>query len=293
MASSTPVSATPRPARSGPRPAGLASPKLVLGALLLGFIVLVSFVGPRIYPVDPLKQNLFALLQPPGRSEGGFHPLGTDANGRDMLSRILTGGRVSILVGVSSMLVAGALGVSLGLASGYFGGWVDVVVMRLVDLQLAFPFILLAIFAAAILGRSVAMLVAILAVNGWMIYARTVRSEVLTLREREFVLAARCVGATPGRILRRHFLPNLASSLVVVSTIQVGALIIAESSISFLGFGVQPPTPSWGRMLGEGRNYLTSAWWVATFPGLAIMLTVLAINLVGEGLRDHLNLYRL
>jgi peptide/nickel transport system permease protein len=261
--------------------------------VLLALTVLVSFAGPRIYPVDPLKQNLFALLQPPGASEAGFHPLGTDANGRDMLSRIISGGRISLLVGVSSTLVAGTLGVALGLASGYFGGWVDAMVMRLVDLQLAFPFILLAIFASAILGRSLAMLVAILAVNGWMVYARVVRSEVLTLREREFVLAARCVGATPVWILARHFLPNLASSVVVVSTIQVGALIIAESSISFLGFGVQPPTPSWGRMLGEGRNYLTSAWWVPTFPGLAIMLTVLAINLVGEGLRDHVNLYRL
>ena len=260
---------------------------------MLAFIVLVTLVGPRIYRVDPLKQNLFALLQPPGTSEGEWHPLGTDANGRDMLSRIISGGRVSLLVGVTSMLVAGVLGVGLGLASGYFGGWVDAIVMRLVDLQLAFPFILLAIFASAILGRSLVVLVAILAVNGWMMYARIVRSEVLTLREREFVLAARCVGATPGWILTRHFLPNLASSVVVASTVQVAALIIAESSISFLGFGVQPPTPSWGRMLGEGRNYLTSAWWVPTFPGLAIMLTVLALNLVGEGLRDHLNLYRL
>lgn len=270
----------------------LANSKLVGGAVLLAVIILVSFAGPQLYPVDPLKQDLFALLQPPGVSNKGFHPLGTDANGRDMLSRIISGGRVSLLVGVSATLVAGTLGVALGLASGYYGGWVDVVVMRLVDLQLAFPFILVAIFVSAIFGRSVAVLVGILAVNAWMIYARTVRSEVLTLKEREFAHAARCVGATPGRILFRHFLPNLATSVVVISTIQAGALIIAESSISFLGFGVQPPTPSWGRMLGEGRNYLTSAWWVATFPGLAILLTVLAINLMGEGLRDRLTLRR-
>ena len=293
MASSTLGSASPRPGPRGPHLGVLANAKVLAGAVLLACIVLVSFVGPRIYRVDPLKQNLFALLKPPGTSEGALHPLGTDANGRDMLSRIISGGRVSLLVGVASMLVAGVLGVGLGLASGYLGGWVDAIVMRVVDLQLAFPFILLAIFASAILGRSLVVLVAILAVNGWMMYARIVRSEVLTLREREFVLAARCVGATPGWILTRHVLPNLASSVVVASTVQVGALIIAESSISFLGFGVQPPTPSWGRMLGEGRNYLTSAWWVPTFPGLAIMLTVLAINLLGEGLRDHLNLYRL
>jgi peptide/nickel transport system permease protein len=270
----------------------LANAKLVGGAALLAVIILVSFVGPRIYPVDPLKQDLFALLRPPGVSTEGFSPLGTDANGRDILSRIISGGHVSILVGASATLIAGTLGVALGLASGYYGGWIDAIVMRLVDLQLAFPFILVAIFVSAIFGRSLAVLVGILAANGWMIYARTVRSEVLTLKEQEFVHAARCVGATPGRILLRHFLPNLAMSVVVISTIQAGAMIIAESSISFLGFGVQPPTPSWGRMLGEGRNYLTSAWWVATFPGLAILLTVLAVNLVGEGLRDRLTLHR-
>jgi peptide/nickel transport system permease protein len=293
MASSIRAFATARGrGRGEPVSAALTNSKLFAGALLLAAIVLISLAGPQVYRVDPLRQNLFALLQPPGFSEGGFHPLGTDPNGRDMLSIIISGGRVSLLVGVSSMLVAGTLGIALGLISGYFGGWIDAVVMRLVDLQLAFPFILLAIFASAILGKSLGVLMIILALNGWMVYARTVRGEVLVLREHEFVLAARCVGATHARMLIRHFLPNLATSVVVISTIQVGALIIAESSVSFLGFGVQPPTPSWGRMLGEGRNYLTSAWWVATFPGLAILTTVLAINLVGEGLRDRLILRR-
>jgi peptide/nickel transport system permease protein len=293
MASSIRAFATARArGRSKPVTAALTNSKFFAGTLLLGAIVLVSLVGPQIYRVDPLKQNLFAVLQPPGFSESGFHPLGTDPNGRDMLSIIISGGRVSLLVGVSSMLVAGTLGIALGLVSGYFGGWIDSVVMRLVDLQLAFPFILLAIFASAILGKSLGVLVVILALSGWMVYARTVRGEVLVLRENEFVLAARCVGATHLRMLIRHFLPNLATSVVVISTIQVGALIVAESSVSFLGFGVQPPTPSWGRMLGEGRNYLTSAWWVATFPGLSILTTVLAINLIGEGMRDLLNLRR-
>ena len=293
MASSIRAFATARwRGRSEPVTVALSNSKLFAGTLLLGVIVLVSLVGPQIYRVDPLKQNLFAVLQPPGFSESGFYPLGTDANGRDMLSIIISGGRVSLLVGVASMLVAGTLGITLGLISGYYGGWLDTAVMRLVDLQLAFPFILLAIFASAILGKSIGVLVVILALSGWMVYARTVRGEVLVLRENEFVLAARCVGASNVRMLIRHFLPNLATSVVVISTIQIGALIVAESSVSFLGFGVQPPTPSWGRMLGEGRNYLTSAWWVATFPGLSILTTVLAINLIGEGMRDLLNLHR-
>lgn len=293
MASSTHVFATTSQQAAATRRRNrwaTANPKFLAGCGLLLVIVLASLLGPRLYPVDPLQQNLFALLQPPGIHENGAHLLGTDPNGRDILSRIISGGQVSLLVGVASMLVAGALGVTLGLVSGYYGGWVDVVVMRLVDLQLAFPFILLAIFAAAAFGKNITVLILILAFNGWMVYARTVRSEVLSLKEQEFVLAARCVGAGHGRILVYHFLPNLVTSVVVISTIQIGALIIAESSVSFLGFGVQPPTPSWGRMLGEGRNYMTSAWWIATFPGLAILTTVLAINLVGEGLRDSLSL---
>jgi len=250
-------------------------------------IVLMSLIGPSVFALDPLEQNWYASVKPPGTYyDGVLHLLGTDPNGRDVLSRVISGGRVSLLVGVLSMLVAGTLGVLAGMVSGYYGGWPDAVIMRLVDLQLAFPFILLAIFAAAAFGQNLPVLIFILAFNGWRVYARTVRGQVLSLKQREFIEAARCIGATGRQIIFRHFVPNLVMSIVVISTLQVASMIIAESSLSFLGFGVQPPIPSWGRMLGEGRHYINCAWWIGTFPGLAIATTVLGINLIGEGLRD-------
>jgi peptide/nickel transport system permease protein len=263
---------------------------------LAGLIVVVAAVAlallaPVLAPADPLRNNLLDRLAPPAWVQGGSvgRPLGTDTLGRDVTSRLLYGARVSLVVGFSAVLLAGGLGVVLGLLAGYYRGRLDDVLMRLGDIQLAFPVLVLAVAVLAVLGASVLNVVIVLGATGWITYARIVRGEVLSLREREFVDAARALGAGDGYILGRHLLPNVLPPIIVVATFSVARTIIAEASLSFLGLGIPAPAPSWGAMLDEGRNYITTGWWLALFPGLAILLLVLGINLVGDWLRDLLD----
>jgi peptide/nickel transport system permease protein len=257
------------------------------GALVVLAAAVVAVAAPALAPGDPIKNSLLDRLTPP--TWGGAHPLGTDTLGRDVASRLLHGARVSLLVGFSAVLLAGVSGVVLGLVSGWYRGWLDDVLMRLGDVQLAFPVLVLAVAVLAVLGASVVNLILVLGVTGWITYARIVRGEVLTLRERDFVAAARALGADDAWILRRHLLPNVLPPITVVATFSVARTIIAEASLSFLGLGIPAPAPSWGAMLDEGRNYITTGWWLALFPGLAILLLVLGINLVGDWLRDVLD----
>ena len=266
------------------------------GVALLGLAVIatsaaLAVLAPALAPDDPIRNDLLERLTPPAWLDGGTwrHPLGTDTLGRDVVSRLLYGARVSLIVGFSAVVVAGALGVALGLVAGYYGGRLDDVLMRLGDVQLAFPALVLAIAVLAVLGAGLVNVVLVLGVTGWVTYARIARAETLSLRHREFVESARALGARDGAILWRHVLPNVLPPLVVVATFSVARTIIAEASLSFLGLGIPPPAPSWGAMLDEGRNYLTTGWWLALFPGLAILGVVLGINVVGDWLRDTLD----
>lgn len=267
------------------------SPGAVAGGLLLVVIVLTSLSFQWVYPRDPLAQDLMARLTPPAWQEGGSleYPLGTDNLGRDVLVRILYGSRVSLLVGFAAVLVACAAGILLGLVSGFYGGRVDSLIMRVADVFMAYPFMLLTISVIAVLGNSILNLILVLGLSDWVTYARTIRGSVLSLKEKEFVLAARSVGTRNRVILMRHVFPNVLSPIIVLATVRVANIIIWESGLSFLGMGVPPPMPTWGRMLAEGRVYITDAWWLVTLPGLAIMLTILSINLLGDGLRDALD----
>jgi peptide/nickel transport system permease protein len=263
---------------------------------LVGFAVVLANVlaavfAPAIAPHDPLDQEITRRLLPPAWLAGGSaaHLLGTDQLGRDILSRIVFGSRISLLIGLLSVAIALPVGVGIGLVSGYVGGRVDDAIMRVADVQLAFPFILLAITIAGVLGPNPRNVIVILAVGGWVVYARISRGQVLSLREKEFVEAARGLGMGHARIVVRHILPNSLTPVIVVGTFAVAQMILLESSLSFLGLGVQPPTPSWGGMLNDGRGYITIAWWLTTFPGAAIMLTVLGINFLGDWLRDLLD----
>jgi len=259
----------------------------VAGALVVLAAVVLAAAAPALAPGDPIKNSLLDRLTPP--TWGREHPLGTDTLGRDVASRLLHGARVSLVVGFSAVLLAGVVGVGLGLVSGWYRGWLDDLLMRLGDVQLAFPVLVLAVAVLAVLGASVMNLILVLGVTGWITYARIVRGEVLTLRERDFVAAARALGADDAWILRRHLLPNVLPPITVVATFSVARTIIAEASLSFLGLGIPAPEPSWGAMLDEGRNYITTGWWLALFPGLAILVLVLGINLVGDWLRDVLD----
>jgi peptide/nickel transport system permease protein len=266
------------------------------GVALVGVLVIVASavlaaLAPALAPADPIRNDLLSRLTPPMWMDGGSgrHPLGTDTLGRDVVSRLLYGARVSLLVGFAAVLVAGAVGVALGLVAGYYGGRLDDLLMRVGDVQLAFPVLVLAIAVLSVVGASLANVIVVLAVTGWVTYARIARAETLSLRQRDFVEGARALGARDGAILRRHILPNVLPPITVVATFSVARTIIAEASLSFLGLGIPPPAPSWGAMLDEGRNYLTTGWWLALFPGLAILLLVLGINLVGDWLRDALD----
>jgi peptide/nickel transport system permease protein len=259
----------------------------VAGAVIVLAAVVLAAAAPALAPADPIRNALRDRLTAPTWDRA--HPLGTDTLGRDVASRLLYGARVSLVVGFSAVLLAGAVGVAAGLVSGWYRGWVDDLVMRLGDVQLAFPVLVLAVAVLAVLGGSVPNLIVVLGVTGWITYARIVRGEVLTLRERDFVAAARALGAGDAWILGRHLLPNVLPPITVVATFSVARTIIAEASLSFLGLGVPAPEPSWGAMLDEGRNYITTGWWLALFPGLAILLLVLGINLVGDWLRDVLD----
>jgi peptide/nickel transport system permease protein len=262
-----------------------------LGLAVIVAAASLAMLAPALAPADPIRNNLLDRLTPPMWLDGGssHHPLGTDALGRDVASRLFYGARVSLVVGFSAVVIAGALGVVLGLVAGYYGGRPDDLLMRLGDVQLAFPALVLAIAVLSVLGASLLNVVLVLGVTGWVTYARIVRGETLSLKHRDFVEAARALGARDGEILRRHILPNVLPPISVVATFSVARTIIAEASLSFLGLGIPPPAPSWGAMLDEGRNYLTTGWWLALFPGLAILAVVLGINLVGDWLRDALD----
>ena len=263
---------------------------LAAGGILF-LIVAISALAPWIAPHDPLAVNIRHRLAPPAWMEGGTtqHLLGTDPVGRDLLSRMIYGGRVSLVIGVAAVILSASIGVMLGLGAGYVGGGTDWTIMTLVNVMLTFPFVLLALAVIAVLGPSLVNMIIVLGVAGWPIYARVVRAETMAIREREFVLAGRALGMSHARIVFRQILPNLVSAIVVIATLQVAQVIILESFLSFLGLGIQPPTPAWGNMLGEGRVYMLNSWWIATFPGLAIFVTTLAINLMGNALRDWLD----
>jgi peptide/nickel transport system permease protein len=254
--------------------------------------VLVWAALPGLFaPLDPLEQNLDRYLKPPGYvdAQGQTYWLGTDQQGRDILSRIIWGSRISLVVGIATVLVSGLIGVTLGLLAGFFGGKLDAVISRIVETALAIPFILLAMSLIAILGASLQNIVVAIALRTWIVYTRVVRGEVLALKEHEFVTGARAMGCGTLRILLRYLLPNVLSSAIVVGTLYLGRMIIIEASLSFLGVGVPPPTPTWGGMLSDGRAFLDTAWWIAFFPGLVLMLMVLGVNLLGDWLRDVLD----
>ena len=276
----------------------------LLGLAILSVVVIMAVGAQWIAPHDPNAVQLADRLLPPVFVQGGTaaHPLGTDALGRDVLSRLIYGARVSLLVGLMAVLVAGAIGVTLGMLAGFFGGWLDDVIMRIADIQLAFPFILLAISVLAVLQarrgaesnmstlQRVIPLVLTLGVAQWVTYARMARSVTLSLREKEFVEAARALGDSKASIMFRNILPNALAPLIVLASFNVASTILSEAALSFLGLGVPPSVPTWGGMLAESRELLVSGvWWLATIPGLAIMLTVLSINLIGDWLRDFLD----
>jgi len=254
-----------------------------VGAVLVAAVILAALLAPALTPYSPVIGDLkHAYLAPPGIT----FPLGADTQGRDVLTRVLYGARISLAVGVVSQLVAVLLGVSLGLTAGYYGRWVDSAVMRLADVTLAFPTLLLLIAVAAAVRPSLIVVFGIIGAVGWAGMARLVRSQVLVLRQSEYVLAARALGARDGRILLRHLLPNVAAQIIVSATLGMAGAIMAEAALSFVGLGAQPPTPSWGAMVAEGRELLRVAPWVSFAPGVAIGLAVLGFNLVGDGLRE-------
>lgn len=264
----------------------------VLALLILLVVAIVAIFGPMLAPLDPNRQNIMLrLAEPMGEGpRGATFWLGSDALGRDVLSRLLYGARISLLVGICAIAVGGTIGVVAGLVSGYFGGWVDDVIMRLGDIQLAFPFILLAIMFLVVLGPGVMNLILVLGIGQWVTYARIVRGQTLSLREKEFVEAARALGDSTTSIIFRTILPNIVAPLTVIASFNVASVILAEAALSFLGLGVPPSVPTWGSMLAESREQLiANKWWLAIFPGLAIVLTVLSFNIIGDWLRDFLD----
>jgi peptide/nickel transport system permease protein len=267
------------------------NPLALSGLGLFGLTLLVALFAPALAPDTFDNQNVMGRLKPPlSTGPGGrVYLLGTDPLGRDMLSRIIYGARASVSVALAGLVIGGGLGSLLGLLAGFGGRGLDTLVMRLVDAQLAFPSLLLAIAVIAALGTSLWTLLAVLALRSWAVHARTLRSAVLVIREQESVTAARALGAGPMRVAFKEILPNALAPLIVVATAQLGALILLESTLSFLGIGLQPPAPSWGSMLSSGRPYMTVAWWVAAVPGVAILIAVLGANLLGDGLRDALD----
>jgi peptide/nickel transport system permease protein len=261
------------------------------GGLFVLVLVVVALAAPLIAPHDPIRQSLRTRLAAPtlAGADGKAHLLGTDHLGRDVLSRAIYGARVSLLVGLAAVVVGGIVGASLGLLAGFRGGWTDSIIMTLADAQLAFPFILLAIGIIAVLGPSFPTLIVVIGLSGWVTYARVLRSQVLVLRSREFVDAIHALGGSVVRVIARHILPNVLSSLVVIATLELARAIVLEATLSFLGLGVQPPTPSWGGMVHEGREYLDSAWWISMAPGIVLMLTSIIVSRTGDWLRDLLD----
>lgn len=262
-----------------------------LAGVFLVVLFLIALLSPLVAPYNPLEPDILANLMAPGldTSYGPAHILGTDMLGRDVFSGIVYGARISLIVGLASVVGAGVLGTAIGLVSGYFVGWTDEVFMRLADIQLAFPFLLLSILFMYVLGPGVGNIIIVLVIASWPIYARIARAEAMRLRSMDYVLAARSIGSGHIRIILQHILPNALTPLIVVATFAVPQMIIYEAALSFLGLGLPPDEISWGTMLAAGREYLSQAWWIATFPGLAIMFTILSINILGEWLRRRLD----
>lgn len=265
------------------------SARIAFGVLIL--FVLAALFGPYLVPHDPMTGSLRARLLPPAWIDGGnwSHPLGTDRLGRDQLARVVEGARISLAVCAIVIAIAGTIGTAIGTIAGYFGGWTDRILMRLVDLALSMPVILLALLVGAIRGPSFANIIIIISLVLWSQYARMARGETKRIRNEDFVDLARTSGLSDLAIILRHILPNIAPTLVIVATLQVGVVIVLEASLSFLGVGVPPPNPSWGAMIADGRSYITSAWWLCVLPGVAILLTVMSVNLLGDALTDRIN----
>jgi peptide/nickel transport system permease protein len=269
----------------------LANKAGAAGLTIVAFIAIVALGAEHLAPLDPMRRNLSLKLLPPAWLEGGDirYLLGTDSQGRDLLSRIVFGARTSLTVGIAAVALSSLIGLVLGLVAGMAGGKIDALIMRLIDAMLAIPTMLFMLVVALVAGTGLLPLVFVIAATSWVGAARIVRADVLGVKSMDYVAAARALGARPLGLILRHILPNILSSFVVVSTMNVGTVILAESALSFLGFGIQPPDISWGQMLSEGRQYLATSWWVATFPGVAITLTVLGVILLGDWLRDHLD----
>jgi peptide/nickel transport system permease protein len=265
--------------------------RLLVGSAPLVLFLLVAVIGPIVWPYDSVTVRTGDRLKPPLEvlRDGSKALLGTDQVGRDLLAQVLQGARISLLVGISTVLLAGTVGLVVGVLAGYYGGWIDTVAMRLADIQLAFPSILLAILIASVLGPSVANVILTLSLTRWVVFARVARATTLATRDREFVQAARAVGASDGRILGSHIIPSTIGPLIVVATVEVGLVIIAEASLSFLGLGTPADQPSWGATIANGRDNLNTAWWISTMPGLALSLVVLAVGRFGDQVRDLLD----
>jgi peptide/nickel transport system permease protein len=263
------------------------SPVGLTGMIIVLVVVFCAIMGPAITPHDPDQHNLRARFQAPGyQDDTGTYWLGTDQLGRDILSRVIVGTRVSLIVGIAAVVIAGTIGVIYGMISGFAGGAVDAILMRVADGLLSIPFIILAVAISGVVGPSLMTLILVLGFTGWVTYARVTRAEVLVLRELDYVTAARLVGRRGPGVMFHHILPNILASAIVLAALQVSTTILAESSLSFLGLGVQPPTITWGVMLADGRQYVGAAWWMATFPGIAITITVLGVVFLGDWLRD-------
>ncbi|OBZ93376.1 peptide ABC transporter permease [Pararhizobium polonicum] len=280
------VSSAPR---ATPRSRGIPWAVLLFAAILAGLVLMAVF-APLVTPLDPNAQNLLARLKAPGfQSRGIVYYLGSDELGRDVLSRTIYGAQVSLLVAFASVILSGIFGSVLGMIAAFYRGWVETIIMRLVDIVLSVPAILLAIITVAVLGPSLSNVVIVLAFTRWPRYARVAYGQTLSVANMPYVRLSRFMGAGWFRLLWRHILPNIAGGLIVVATLEFGLMVLFEAGLSFLGLGVQPPTSSWGAMLSTGRNYVGTAWWIATFPGLALFLLVLSINLIGDHLRDRLD----
>ena len=266
------------------------SPVGLIGALIVSMVVILAIIGPAISPHDPVDANLRARFKPPGYSDSnGAYVLGTDQLGRDILSRIIAGTRVSVLVGIVSVLIAGTIGVIYGLLSGFVGGLLDTILTQIVVAILSIPFIVLVVAISGVVGAGLVTLILILGLTNWTTYAWVIRGEVLKVREMEYVTAAYAIGQNRRKVMLLHILPNVISSAIVLAAIQVGVTILAESSLSFIGLGVKPPTVTWGLMLADGKTYINSAWWMTTFPGIAITINVLGVVFLGDWLRDFLD----
>ncbi|HEY7800277.1 MAG TPA: ABC transporter permease [Hyphomonadaceae bacterium] len=262
-----------------------------IAVAVLGLFVLAALLAPLIAPANPMAGSLEDRLMPPAWVEGGSlrHILGADDLGRDILSRLVYGAQVSLAVSALAILGAGIIGSTVGMIAGYVGGWTDRIVMRVVDLALSFPIIMLALLMAALFGPSLVNIIIVLMIVLWSPYARMARGETLRVRKLDYIDLARTAGASDSYIIVRHVLPNIAGALIVLATLQVGTVIVLEASLSFLGVGVPPPTPSWGSMVSDGRNFIASAWWVSLIPGLAVLVVVMSANMLGDALADHLN----